>query len=352
MRNIPKKIKILFIIYFILIIPFSLSLAYVCSQTLQVKNKRAETKTELKKHDKTIKKEKDTEEELESTTANKQEPEENTTEEEIKEPEPAEKYVRREAASTQVATTEEKATATTELPHKEPQSELDKSVIEFRSQLKNRNPNFTISLSYSDTDIKKLANYLYEEAVRHTGKGDEGDYLTNHIVKCHIDGTKTTTTGNHFDYVYTITADYSDTIDQESEISAALNFQEENLGLSNLNEADRARAIYDFIIDRVEYENYGEEAYTAYGALINRRAVCQGYALLFYRMALDAGLDTRIVSGTGKTEDTAEPHAWNIVKVDGKFYNIDVTWGEADRDRFFLANTQDFEESHIRDDQQ
>lgn len=44
--------------------------------------------------------------------------------------------------------------------------------------------------------------------------------------------------------------------------------------------------------------------------MINKTAVCQGYASLFYRLALDAGVDTRVISG-----EAGGPHAWNIVKL-------------------------------------
>ena len=84
--------------------------------------------------------------------------------------------------------------------------------------------------------------------------------------------------------------------------------------------------------------------YTAYAALINKTAVCQGYASLFYRLALDAGVDTRVISG-----EAGGPHAWNIVKLNGKYYNLDSTW-DAGRSTYayFLKNTNDFDD-HVRD---
>ena len=38
--------------------------------------------------------------------------------------------------------------------------------------------------------------------------------------------------------------------------------------------------------------------YTAYAALLDQKAACQGYAVLFYRMALELGVDSRLISGT------------------------------------------------------
>ena len=78
--------------------------------------------------------------------------------------------------------------------------------------------------------------------------------------------------------------------------------------------------------------------------MINKTAVCQGYASLFYRLALDTGVDTRVISG-----EAGGPHAWNIVKLNGKYYNLDSTW-DAGRSAYayFLKNTNDFDD-HVRD---
>ena len=68
------------------------------------------------------------------------------------------------------------------------------------------------------------------------------------------------------------------------------------------SDLEKVEAINDYIIDHVEYDYdtlNGEDryGYTAYGALINGKAVCQGYAILFYRMGKEAGLDVKYVSG-------------------------------------------------------
>ena len=63
--------------------------------------------------------------------------------------------------------------------------------------------------------------------------------------------------------------------------------------------------------------------YTAYAAMINKTAVCQGYASLLYRLLLECGVDCRVVTGYGN----GGRHAWNIVEVDGKYYNVAGTSG-------------------------
>ena len=85
--------------------------------------------------------------------------------------------------------------------------------------------------------------------------------------------------------------------------------------------------------------------YTAYGALIDKTSVCQGYAVLLYRMLLEAGIDCRVISGYGN----GGGHAWNIVRLNGKYYNVDATWDASwPGSPFFMKSDKDFSD-HMRD---
>ena len=87
------------------------------------------------------------------------------------------------------------------------------------------------------------------------------------------------------------------------------------------------------------------QKYTAYAALIDKTAVCQGYASLFYRMALDAGVDSRVITG-----DAGGPHAWDIVELGDKYYNLDSTWDAGKNNySYFLKSMKAFFD-HERDD--
>ena len=77
-----------------------------------------------------------------------------------------------------------------------------------------------------------------------------------------------------------------------------------------------------------DYDNYcattiPAESYSSLGALKNKYAVCAGYALTFKLLCETAGLECDYVAGTA-----GGYHAWNQVKVDGKWYNVDVTWDD------------------------
>ena len=64
----------------------------------------------------------------------------------------------------------------------------------------------------------------------------------------------------------------------------------------------------------------------AYGCLVERRAVCSGYAAAFQLLAARLGIPCRRVQGTETR--TGAPHEWNIVELDGEWYHIDVTWDD------------------------
>jgi len=83
-----------------------------------------------------------------------------------------------------------------------------------------------------------------------------------------------------------------------------------------MNQEQLEIAAHDWVVRHVEYDRdgaTGDLRYTAFGALSRGMAVCQGYALLSYRLLRAAGLRARIVSGTAGGED----HAWNLVEVCG-----------------------------------
>lgn len=85
--------------------------------------------------------------------------------------------------------------------------------------------------------------------------------------------------------------------------------------------------VHDYLVETCIY-GYPldeEDAYNAYGALVERRAVCDGYAESFAMLCECMGIRCDIV--TGVADD--ELHAWNQVLIDGSWYNVDVTWDDA-----------------------
>lgn len=88
--------------------------------------------------------------------------------------------------------------------------------------------------------------------------------------------------------------------------------------------------LHDYLVENCKYltdvNNKGYTASTAYGALCEGTAICDGYAHAFKLLMNRAGLYCCVVDGY--IDDM--PHMWNMVKIDGDFYHVDVTWDDSD----------------------
>lgn len=120
-----------------------------------------------------------------------------------------------------------------------------------------------------------------------------------------------------------------------------------------VNEYDTVMRIHDYIIRKCRYIEENDSGYcaTAYGCLVQNEANCEGYAKAFNLLASEMGLESILVTGT---TDSGENHAWNQVKVDGSWYNIDVTWDDTDvegdaRRMYFLCSDDFFGKTHFPD---
>ena len=109
-------------------------------------------------------------------------------------------------------------------------------------------------------------------------------------------------------------------------------------------------AVHDYLINNCEYDYEGlnsnkisDESYTAYGALCLGIAVCEGYAEAAYILLNRSGVESLIITG----ESRGVGHAWNLVKIGGEYYHLDVTWddtmqsGSENAIRYYYFNLSD-----------
>ncbi|ADQ41898.1 transglutaminase domain-containing protein [Caldicellulosiruptor acetigenus I77R1B] len=103
------------------------------------------------------------------------------------------------------------------------------------------------------------------------------------------------------------------------------------------NDYDKVLALHDYLIlhTRYDMESYLNQSgpfdiHTAYGALINGLAVCDGYAKAMYVLLNTAGIESIVVYGEAGDVASKVGHAWNMVKLDGDWYQLDVTWDDRD----------------------
>lgn len=95
-----------------------------------------------------------------------------------------------------------------------------------------------------------------------------------------------------------------------------------------MNDHEKVKAIHDWIVLHLAYDVTLKKD-TAYAALKEGATVCQGYALLAYKMLKEAGIENRIVEG----EAGGQLHVWNLVRLDGLWYHLDTTWDDPVPDR-------------------
>lgn len=128
---------------------------------------------------------------------------------------------------------------------------------------------------------------------------------------------------------------------------------------------DKILQVHDYLIDNIEYESSSldlEVSHTLYGALINKRAVCDGYAKAFKYILDNVGISCVEICGIAENSaGVTESHAWNDVLLDGNWYAVDVTWddpiiiggnGRLTNDlkySYFLKGSSTFYESHQED---
>lgn len=103
----------------------------------------------------------------------------------------------------------------------------------------------------------------------------------------------------------------------------------------SMSEYEKVRAIHDYLVIHVDYDydnlaagTLPDTAFTAEGALLLHSAVCEGYAKAFSLLCDQSGIENILVYGTADDGTGVQTHAWNQVRVDGEWYNIDVTWDD------------------------
>ncbi len=93
---------------------------------------------------------------------------------------------------------------------------------------------------------------------------------------------------------------------------------------AGMSDYQRELIIHDALVARCDYLDGSDHAHNAYGALVEGKAVCEGYSEAFAWLLRQAGIPCIIVSGTAGGEN----HAWNAVSIGGQWYYADATWDD------------------------
>ncbi len=179
----------------------------------------------------------------------------------------------------------------------------------------NRNTNFSIHYTGNFSDLKGILN----EVLDYVDASD--DYLANSIVSSEVRYH-----GYNEDVDIDFTVEYLLTMDQENWVDEKVDSILPNIMKASMTEDQKEKAIHDYIVANTAYDETLVR-HSAYDALHDGTTVCQGYALLAYKMLNKAGVQTRIVVGM-VDGSTVENHAWNLVNLHGKWYQLDCTWDD------------------------
>lgn len=118
--------------------------------------------------------------------------------------------------------------------------------------------------------------------------------------------------------------------EEQQELDAALQEVKSKIDTSGMSDEEIVLAYHEYLTSTVSYayEDYfngtiaANHGYDMYGALVKHSCVCQGYAETMFYLLREAGLSCAIASSENIN------HAWNIVKIHGKWYHIDATWDD------------------------
>lgn len=93
---------------------------------------------------------------------------------------------------------------------------------------------------------------------------------------------------------------------------------------------EREWALADYLIKNITYGTQKKETeYTIWGALIEKQAVCDGYAKSFMYLLNSVGVPTLYIKGEGD----GVAHAWNLVDIGKGYYHVDLTWADAENNQ-------------------
>ena len=195
----------------------------------------------------------------------------------------------------------------------------------------------------TQTFYYKTTELVTEETLSgwfHTAKDRLSRYDSFGIKRYAATATKYTK-NSEFYYTITYTVEYYLTADQEIALDTKIGTVLNGLNLSGKTDLEKVTAIYAYLCDNVVYDENATNCFTAYGALLDGRAVCQGYALAMMRLLNAVDVETDVVLGTSSEIN----HMWNVVKLDGEYFLLDATW-DSEREEacyaYFLKGSDDF----------
>jgi|GEM_PF-2240817 Transglutaminase-like superfamily. len=139
--------------------------------------------------------------------------------------------------------------------------------------------------------------------------------------------------------VATITPNYTMTASEAARATAKMDKAAkkiENKVSSNLTTKQKAKKVNDLLKANMTYKKNVSNCQTAYGALVQKRGVCQAYAMAYEYIMRDLGVKTTYQLNNDGS------HIWNKVYSGGEWHHVDVTWNDTARtSQYFWTNSHE-----------
>ncbi|WP_431808825.1 transglutaminase domain-containing protein [Lysinibacillus sphaericus] len=188
---------------------------------------------------------------------------------------------------------------------------VDQLTKEIAKQLNNFATEIKVTYSGSMTDMDKFME-AFEKAQQ------QATYASGHLQSISMSADSV---GN-----LTYKVKYFTNATQEAAVQKKIDSVLKTIIKPSMTQFQKVKAINDYIVSNTTYGTKTKASpHSAYALLFEGQAVCQGYALSAYKMLEQAGIETKYVVGY---VNGTEAHAWNMVKLDGKWYHLDTTWND------------------------
>ncbi len=212
-----------------------------------------------------------------------------------------------------------------------------------------RDTAYTVTYKGSYEDIERSASAIIRKvgAIDDPKNSDDGDFLTGSVLHTGYSCSFNSTAAR-----YNFTNAYTDTAEEVAAVNDAVKKALATLAVDGLSDVGKVKVIHDYVVNLLQYDRTLSD-HSAYGGLVAKKhtTVCQGYALIMYKMLTEAGVPCKYVTGYA-----GENHAWNLVKMGNYWYALDATWDDPISSKpvlsydYFLKGSKTIEKDHALDE--
>lgn len=218
-------------------------------------------------------------------------------------------------------------------------AELSEALLFYLSKYE---PQFSIEFQGDTSQIEAIINEAYAMVEQHN------PYVYGHLSNRNIEYSYTSKRAT-----LNVQQTYLTNANQERYVNGKVTAILQMIEAASMSDIDKVKFVNDYIVQHTRYsEATSASPHSAYAVLFEGKGVCQGYALLAYKMLNELGIENLYVVG----EVAEGGHAWNLVKLDGNWYHLDTTWNDPLPDRgngvsynYFLISDGQLSKDHTWD---